>query len=110
VRVAGDIAPNVHGYDRGLATLAGHTSVTAEPCYFTGAGTARLADFTSFGQSLLVGAGDSAKRSSFQLGAIATASLANDSNWFSANHSIADGGCGFPCLKTPEARLECRAS
>lgn len=63
----GDIGVSVQAYDGDLAALAGLVSAADKVPYFTGAGTAAVADFTAAGRALVDDANAAAQRTTLGL-------------------------------------------
>ncbi len=79
--------------DAELAAIAGLTSAADKVPYFTGSGTAALADFTAAGRALVDDASASAQRTTLGLGSIATKNITVSSS--APSGTPADGDLWF---------------
>lgn len=97
------IGTNVQAYDAELAALAGLTSAADKLPYFTGSGTASVADFTAAGRALIDDADAATQRATLGLGTIATqaansVSITGGSITGITDLVVADGGTGVSTL------------
>jgi hypothetical protein len=87
------IGTDVQAFNSNLSAISGLTSATDKVPYFTGSGTAAVADFSSFGRSLVDDADASAARTTLGLGTIATQAANNVSiTGGSIDNVVFDGG------------------
>jgi hypothetical protein len=104
------IGTDVQAYDVDLAAIAGLTSAADKVPYFTGAGTAAVADFTAAGRALVDDADAAAQRTTLGLGTIATQDASNVAITGGAisgitDLAVADGGTGASTALAARANL-----
>lgn len=96
----------VSSADAELLAIAGLTSAANKLPYFTGLGTAGLADFSAFVRTLTGSADATAFRAGLGLGALALLGSINDGNWSGTDLAIANGGTGASSASAARTNLD----
>ena len=105
------IGTDVQAYDAELAAIAALTSAANKVPYFTGSGTAALADFSAAGRALVDDADATAQRTTLGLGTIATqasssVSITGGTITGITDLAVADGGTGASTAANARTNLD----
>ena len=105
------IGTDVQAYDAELTAIAALTSAANKVPYFTGSGTAALADFSAAGRALVDDADAAAQRTTLGLGTIATqasssVSITGGSVTGITDLAVADGGTGASTAANARTNLD----